>query len=74
MNISTDRFWELMCSPSFIRVDAHTGKHLGQTYSVIDPPESVDGFIEYKTACIVDCLIGKSLFSVLVGMVKKAYK
>ena len=62
LTVSTEDFWQLMCSAYFTRVSVHTGRHLGQLYYVETPPEHVEGFIQSQICKTIDLLSTKSIW------------
>lgn len=48
MKVSTEEFWQLMCNPSFVRVDMHTGRVGALFVEVETPPEAIPGFMRQK--------------------------
>lgn len=59
---TTERFWQLMCSPSAIRLSRLSLAVRGEIYVTLEAPEDVPGFMEKKIAdvsILIDRTIGE---------------
>lgn len=48
--VSTEEFWQLMCTPAFVRTGRRTGAIAQEFFRVVHAPEDFPGFIERKAA------------------------
>lgn len=54
--LSTNKFWDAMSSPRFIRLSLRRGEIDGNQFETAKAPEEIDGFVESKVELIIDFL------------------
>lgn len=69
--VDLDKFWDMMCHPSFVRTGLHYGIFKGRYVSTCLAPEEIEGFIEGKINTTICSLMPSALWKRLLDMIKK---